>query len=63
MSEPCKRHKKVFANYILTSNPPQYPWVCSVCGERGTDRGEYRPIELDYDAIIKKFKEVNDVQD
>jgi hypothetical protein len=35
--ENCN-HKKVYAEYILTSSPPQYPWVCSECGEHGVDR-------------------------
>lgn len=31
-------HEKIYENYILTSNPPQYPWKCKKCGETGVDR-------------------------
>ena len=31
-------HRKVFAGYVLTSNPPQLPWVCSKCLQKGSDR-------------------------
>jgi hypothetical protein len=50
----CENHKKVYANYILTSNPPQYPWICSECGEKGTDRKDYYDGPS-YDEIYKKF--------
>lgn len=49
MSE-CK-HEKVFANFILTSNPPQYPWVCKLCGETGVDQGLFQKNE--YEEIMK----------
>jgi hypothetical protein len=35
-------HDKCFAPFVLTSDPPQYPWVCRRCGARGTDRGASR---------------------
>lgn len=61
MSEPCK-HVKVYSEYILCSYPPQHQWVCKICGEQGADVvGTYKANE--YDEVVKKFKEVNDVQD
>jgi hypothetical protein len=44
-------HKKIYANYFLMSNPPQFPWVCEMCGYRGTDRGGKDP----YEDLIKMF--------
>ena len=32
----CK-HEKTYADYVLPSLPPQYPWACKKCGEKGTD--------------------------
>ena len=50
----CK-HDKVYANYTLTSEPPQYPWICRKCKERGTDRGD--PITpSDYDRLVREAK-------
>ena len=53
--ETCQ-HNKVYADYILTSNPPKIPWICSKCGEKGIE--EYVAIEkkLDYEELIQKFK-------
>jgi hypothetical protein len=57
--ETCK-HQKVYANYILTSNPPQHPWVCSICGETGRDQGA--TVKDNYTETIKRFnKEEDDV--
>ncbi|MHA1437972.1 MAG: hypothetical protein ACTSPD_10380 [Promethearchaeota archaeon] len=30
-------HKKKYEPKVLTSNPPQYPWICEWCGYKGTD--------------------------
>ena len=49
-------HNKVYANYILTSNPPQSPWICSECGETGTDKGSYSGGDP-YSDLVKKFAE------
>jgi hypothetical protein len=49
----CK-HNKVYANYILTSNPPQSPWICSKCGFKGVDRGQF-PTEETYEDIDRRF--------
>ena len=50
----CK-HDKVYANYTLTSEPPQYPWICRICKERGTDRGD-PIIPSDYDRLVREAK-------
>jgi hypothetical protein len=34
--ENCE-HEKVYADYALYSNPPQVPWTCIKCGEKGKD--------------------------
>ncbi|MNL03782.1 hypothetical protein D3C87_1243300 [compost metagenome] len=31
-------HEKEYENFILTSNPPQYPWKCKKCGVKGADK-------------------------
>jgi hypothetical protein len=38
---PTAEHDKCYANYILTSNPPQHPWICRRCRTRGVDVGTY----------------------
>lgn len=52
MADECK-HEKVYADYILTSNPPQYPWICRLCGETGTDHEVFS--KNDYEEIKKIF--------
>lgn len=52
-------HEKVYAPYVLTSNPPQYPWVCKLCGERGTDYGEYYDGG-EYERVIRGFAQTDD---
>jgi hypothetical protein len=43
-------HKKIYAQEILCSIPPQRRWICEICGEEGIDRiGSY-------DDYIDKFK-------
>jgi hypothetical protein len=52
-------HEKVYANYVLTSCPPQYPWICRKCGEKGIDWGgtvwidEYAETEKKFDDLRK----------
>lgn len=52
-TKPCN-HSKVYANYVLTSNPPQHPWICSICGEKGVDM-ESININNEYEELIKIF--------
>lgn len=47
------QHKKVYAEHLLMSNPPQQPWICSECGEKGVDQEVYKIIT--YADVIKKF--------
>ncbi len=37
----CK-HDKVYSTQVLLSDPPQYPWICRLCGEKGTDQTWHR---------------------
>lgn len=49
-----REHNKVF-NYgtVLTSNPPQFPWICADCGIGGADR---QKIEHDdYYRIVHNY--------
>lgn len=50
--EECQ-HDKVFSNIVLTSNPPQYPWICRKCGFEGVDRGTMYVDE--YSEIKRRF--------
>lgn len=49
-------HDKVFSNYVLTSNPPQYPWICRKCGYMSRDIGEYYSARNEYEELIEKFR-------
>ena len=51
-------HIKVHASYILASNPPQHPWICSICGTKGTDIGSSCEYSPDYTEIEKRFSKV-----
>ena len=51
-------HKKVFSNIVLTSYPPQYPWICEKCGFEGRDRGSL-PKGPTYAQIKNKFSKEN----
>lgn len=31
------QHEKVYAGHVLTSSPPQRPWICRKCKTRGAD--------------------------
>lgn len=37
LEQPCQ-HEKVYADYVLISSPPQYPWICKLCGVKGIDK-------------------------
>jgi hypothetical protein len=34
---PECEHEKVYAAYVLASNPPQTPWICKKCSKQGRD--------------------------
>jgi len=51
-------HQKVFSDKVLMSNPPQYQWICSICGEKGVDKGTFYNTET-YDDIVKRFEKWN----
>lgn len=34
---PECEHEKVYAAYVLASNPPQTPWICKKCNKQGRD--------------------------
>jgi hypothetical protein len=50
---PNCNHDKVYADFVLTSNPPRTPWVCSKCLEQGMETGFYikRPT---YQELIER---------
>ena len=52
------KHEKVYANYVLASCPPQYPWICRICKYEGRDVDESlfdtRP---NYEDLKKQKKE------
>lgn len=52
--KPCK-HKKVYAQFYYPTNPPQYPWICSECGESGVDRRGGTTHYDEYELLKKKF--------
>jgi hypothetical protein len=55
-------HKKVYAPYGLMSNPPQWPWICSECGEEGVDRDEKAPYIPSYFDLVKKKRNPNRIE-
>jgi hypothetical protein len=58
LPEPPKEgehvHSKVYSSGVLTSHPPQYPWVCSVCLETGADSGPLRAGPTYEELLAKK---------
>lgn len=52
MTESCD-HDKLYAPYVMASNPPQFPWVCRKYRERGVDRGAYRDAGAEYERLIR----------
>lgn len=53
LASPCE-HEKVYASYILASNPPLFPWICRKCLMEGTDRGK---VHHDEYSVLKERKE------
>jgi hypothetical protein len=53
--EACD-HDKCYSPYVLTSNPPQYPWICRKCKVEGRDVGVPFHNGEEY-ARLKKQKE------
>lgn len=49
------QHNKVYENIILYSYPPQQRWICSICGEKGTDV-QSLSNEITYEDLIKHFE-------
>ena len=52
-------HEKVYANYILTSDPPRYSFICKKCGFKGVVACEDIEIIDEYEELDKKFKKDN----
>ena len=51
----CK-HTWVYAPYVLTSNPPQYPKICSKCGTTDIEPAIVPIRETEsYDDIVERF--------
>lgn len=48
-------HKWVSADYLLMSNPPQRPYVCKNCGEKGIEVIDISNTRTAYKDILKKF--------
>ena len=47
-------HQKVFYNMVLMSYPTQLKWICSLCGEEGTDTGTIYKGES-YSEVKRRF--------
>lgn len=54
MKESCN-HDKVFAEYVLNSDPPKIPWICKDCGVKGTDIFNVNPQKFSYESINRTF--------
>lgn len=48
-------HVKVYANHALLTNPPKYPWICSKCGEEGTDMPMVMLRVETYEQVKRRF--------
>jgi len=48
-------HDKVYADYVLLTNPPQYPWICRKCGKKDVDIETYYDENESYSDIEKRF--------
>ncbi len=54
----CAHVRKTYAPHILTSHPPQHPWVCPDCLEEGVEMrfsSHINPPET-YEDIIERKK-------
>ena len=56
IEEECFHHK-VYASYVLITLPPQYPWICSKCGEKGVDIPAINIDGHSYDEIERSFND------
>lgn len=54
---PCQ-HEKLYSLSILTSNPPQYQWICELCGERGTTRVP-APGDSRFERVVEYYYQRN----
>jgi len=50
-------HDRVYAAWVLTSNPPQYQWICRDCGTTGVERGpaQAHDNQREYDRLVRFF--------
>lgn len=53
--EKCS-HSKVYADYVLMSNPSKIPWICSKCGEKGFDVYGAIQKKLNYEQVSQLFE-------
>lgn len=53
-TEPCSVHTKIYAQIVLTTFPPQFPWICAVCLTEGVDRGSELPTIDEYSRLKKE---------
>ncbi len=50
-------HDIAWAPFVLTSDPPQHPWICRICFEEGVERlGPKSSPELEDYATAKTRK-------
>jgi hypothetical protein len=49
-------HKKIYAQEILCSIPPQRKWICELCGEEGIERiGSINDYIDNYKIVKEQF--------
>ena len=56
----CVRHNKVYDSDILLSDPPKRNWICSICGDRGTDIIGGYIGHNEYSDLVQKFSNAAD---
>lgn len=49
-------HDKCYCQTILLSYPPQYPWICRICGEQGVDHADVI-IHNEYEELKRKWNQ------
>jgi hypothetical protein len=49
----CK-HEKVYSNTVLLTDPPQYQWICRLCGKEGINKGT---SDNEYERLKKEKKD------
>jgi len=47
-------HDKVYSNVVLCTYPAQHPWICSKCGEMGTNSDIIS--SNNYNELVEKFR-------